>query len=75
MMIGQQLTTIPPESMATGGNYVTVTNPEGTTLTFGQNVNTSTNNQQRMVANSVAHADVNNNEVITCTSGMRNILH
>ena len=58
MMIGQHLTTITPDGL-NGGPYVTITNPDGTSVVYGGS------NQQRIPSS----ADVNNNDVAISSSG------
>ncbi|XP_015769920.1 PREDICTED: transcription factor COE2-like, partial [Acropora digitifera] len=59
MMIGQHLTTITPDGLNNGGPYVTITNPDGTSVVYGGS------NQQRIPSST----DVNNNDVAISSSG------
>lgn len=59
MVIGQHVTAITPDGMSNGGTYVTIANPEGASVVYGNS------NQQRMTNST----DVNNNDVTIPTSG------
>ena len=63
MVIGQHVTAITPDGMSNGGTYVTIANPEGASVVYGNS------NQQRMTNST----DVNNNDVTIPTSGI--VLH